>query len=67
MTTRGTKITGWNDLETVTGNIIIPVAGMRAFVSDCNIAPTGNFGVTISNGGSYTTSVWSNGSSWMIG
>ena len=25
MTTRGTKITGLNDLETVTGNIIIPV------------------------------------------
>ena len=44
-----------------------PVAGMRAFVNDSNIAPTGNFGVTVSNGGSYTTSVWSDGSNWMIG
>jgi len=43
------------------------MAGMRAFVNDSNIAPAGNFGAVVGNGGSNTTSVWSNGANWLIG
>jgi hypothetical protein len=43
------------------------VAGMRAFVSDSNLAPAGNFGAIVGNSGSNTTSVWSDGTNWYIG
>ena len=41
--------------------------GLKAFVSDSNIAPLGNFGVVVSNGGANYTTVFSDGSNWLIG
>jgi hypothetical protein len=43
------------------------VAGSRAFVSDGNLAATGNFGAQIGSGGSNVVPVWSNGTNWYIG
>jgi hypothetical protein len=43
------------------------VAGMRAFVSDANLVPVGNFGAIVGNSGSNTVSVWSDGTNWRIG
>lgn len=41
--------------------------GMRAFVSDANVVPVGNFGEIVSNGGSNTVCVWSDGTNWRVG
>jgi hypothetical protein len=43
------------------------VAGFRAFVSDANLAPVGNFGAIVGNSGSNTVSVWCDGTNWRIG
>jgi hypothetical protein len=43
------------------------VAGMRAFVSDANLAPVGNFGAIVGNSGSNTVCVWCDGTNWRIG
>jgi hypothetical protein len=43
------------------------VSGARAFVNDANIIAAGNFGVTISGGGSNVAPVWSDGVNWYIG
>jgi len=43
------------------------VAGFRAFVSDANLAPVGNFGEIVGNGGSNTVCVWCDGTNWRIG
>jgi hypothetical protein len=43
------------------------VAGLRAFVSDSNIAPAGNFGAIVGNSGSNTVCVWCDGTNWRIG
>ena len=41
--------------------------GLKAFISDANLAPIGNFGVVISGGGSNYVPVFSNGANWCIG
>ena len=43
------------------------VAGFRAFVSDANLAPVGNFGAIVGNSGSNTVCVWCDGTNWRIG
>jgi hypothetical protein len=43
------------------------VAGFRAFVSDANLAPVGNFGAIVGNSGSNTVCVWCDGINWRIG
>ena len=43
------------------------VAGFRAFVSDANLAPVGNFGEIVGSGGSNTVCVWCDGTNWRIG
>lgn len=46
---------------------LVATAGARAFASDSNLAASGNFGANISNGGSNTVPVWSDGTNWYIG
>ena len=43
------------------------VAGFKAFVSDANLAPVGNFGAIVGNSGSNTVCVWCDGTNWRIG
>ena len=43
------------------------IAGQRAFVTDSNLAASGNFGAVISGGGSNSVPVWSDGTNWRIG
>jgi hypothetical protein len=43
------------------------VAGFRAFVSDANLAPVGNFGEIVGNSGANTVCVWCDGTDWRIG
>jgi hypothetical protein len=43
------------------------VAGFRAFVSDANLVPEGNFGAIVGNSGSNTVCVWCDGTIWRIG
>ena len=43
------------------------VAGFRAFVSDANLAPVGNFGAIVGNSGANTVCVWCDGTDWRIG
>jgi len=42
-------------------------AGLKAFISDANLSPIGNFGVGISGGGSNYVPVFSDGANWCIG
>jgi hypothetical protein len=46
---------------------LTPVAGARAFVNNANLVAAGNFGSNISDGGSNTVPVWSDGTNWYIG
>ena len=56
-------------------NPVIPFAnlplattpGLRAFISDGNLAPIGNFGVQVSGGGGNYIPVFSDGANWCIG
>jgi hypothetical protein len=41
--------------------------GLKAFISDANLSPIGNFGVGISGGGSNYVPVFSDGANWCIG
>ena len=43
------------------------VSGGRAFVSDGNLAATGNFGANVAGGGANVVPVWSDGLNWYIG
>lgn len=42
-------------------------AGARSFITDANLTPVGNFGATVSGGGSNSTPVYSDGTNWRIG
>jgi hypothetical protein len=42
-------------------------AGSRAFISDGNIAATGNFAAQVQGGGANNVPVYSDGSNWLIG
>ena len=42
-------------------------AGTRGFVSDSTVAASGNFGATVTGGGSNTVPVYSDGGAWRIG
>ena len=46
---------------------VYAIAGFRAFVSDANLAPVGNFGAIVGNSGSNTVCVWCDGTNWRIG
>jgi hypothetical protein len=46
---------------------LVATAGARAFASDANLVASGNFGANVSNGGSNTVPVWSDGTNWYIG
>jgi hypothetical protein len=41
--------------------------GLRAFISDANLVPAGNFGVAVSGGGGNYVPVFSDGANWCIG
>ena len=41
--------------------------GVRAFISDANVAATGNFGAIVSGGGSNNVPVFSDGTNWLVG
>lgn len=41
--------------------------GLRAFISDANLVPAGNFGVEVSGGGGNYVPVFSDGANWCIG
>ena len=41
--------------------------GLRAFISDANLSPIGNFGVEIGGGGGNYVPVFSDGANWCIG
>lgn len=43
------------------------VAGARSFISDANLAATGNWGIVVGGGGSNIVPVWSDGTNWYIG
>lgn len=43
------------------------VSGIRTFISDANLVASGNFGATVSGGGSNTVPVYSDGANWCIG
>lgn len=49
-------------LGTATGK-----TGARGFITDSTVAASGNFGATVTGGGSNTVPVFSNGTSWLIG
>jgi hypothetical protein len=42
-------------------------AGTRGFVSDSTVAASGNFGATVTGGGSNNVPVFSDGTNWLIG
>ena len=42
-------------------------AGLRAYVTDSTLAASGNFGASVTGGGTNKVPVWSNGSGWYIG
>ena len=46
---------------------VYAAAGFRAFVSDANLVPVGNFGAIVGNSGSNTVCVWCDGTNWRIG
>ena len=43
------------------------IAGQKAFLTDANLAASGNFGANVSGGGSNVVPVWSDGINWYIG
>ena len=73
----GTNVsTSWNFYASgATSNPVILYAslpapttpGLRAFISDSNLAPGGNFGAEISGGGGNYVPVFSDGANWCIG
>lgn len=69
----GANVISTNILKTVTTTVSsLPTAssagaGARAFVTDANLAASGNFGATISGSGSNNVPVYSDGTSWRIG
>lgn len=44
-----------------------PAAGLRAFITDANLVPAGNFGAQVSGSGSNLTPIWCDGTNWYIG
>jgi len=42
-------------------------AGLRAFISDANVAAPGNFGAVVGGGGSNNVPVFSDGANWRVG
>lgn len=69
----GANVISTNVLKTVTSTVSgLPTAssagaGTRAFVSDANLAASGNFGAAISGSGANNVPVYSDGTSWRIG
>lgn len=69
----GANVISANVLKTVTSTVSgLPTAssagaGARAFVSDANLAASGNFGAAISGSGANNVPVYSDGTSWRIG
>ena len=64
------NVTAINLINTVTVYANLPAAttaGIRAFISDANLAPIGNFGVEVSGGGGNYVPVFSDGANWCIG
>jgi len=64
------NITALNMLNTLSTYANLPLAttsGIRAFISDANLVAVGNFGATVSGGGSNTVPVYSDGTNWCIG
>ena len=53
-------------IETV-GTLGAPTAGLRAFVSDSNVAAAGNFGAIVATGGANFVPVYADGANWLIG
>ena len=43
------------------------ISGQKAFITDANLAASGNFGANVSGGGSNVVPVWSDGINWYIG
>lgn len=48
-------------------NLPTPTIGARSFITDANIAASGNFGAMVSGNGSNLVPVYSNGTDWFIG
>jgi len=69
----GANVISANVLKTVTSTVSgLPTAssagaGARAFVTDANLAASGNFGAAISGSGANNVPVYSDGTSWRIG
>lgn len=69
----GANVISANMFKTVTTTVSsLPTAfsagsGARAFVTDANLAASGNFGAVITGSGSNSVPVYSDGSSWRIG
>jgi hypothetical protein len=64
------NVTAINLINNVTVYANLPAAttaGIRAFISDANLAPIGNFGVEVSGGGGNYVPVFSDGANWCIG
>lgn len=53
-------------VSTVSG-LPAPKAGLRATVTDSNLAASGNFGVPVVGGAGNTCPVWASASTWYIG
>jgi len=60
--TDGTVTTGAYTVATLP----TPSTGMRAYVTDSNVAASGNFGATVAAGGANTVPVFYDGTNWII-
>ena len=72
----GVNIAGWifgtngvitNSVKVFANLPSATTPGLKAFISDANLSPIGNFGVGISGGGSNYVPVFSDGANWCIG
>ena len=65
--TFGTNGVTTNPVITFANLPLATTPGLRAFISDGNLAPIGNFGVEVSGGGGNYVPVFSDGANWCIG
>lgn len=63
----GTQVSLGGALPTTFSGLPTAAAGLRAFVTDGNLAASGNFGAQVSGGGGNLVPVYSDGTNWFIG
>lgn len=66
MVIAGGDLTQVDPQDTVAG-LPAPTKGLRAFVTDSNVAAAGNFGAVVAGGGANFVPVYADGGNWRIG